>query len=93
VIVTARPSAPAWHRAQSLLSALLAAIVHIVELAPWESVRTFMRVLHLGQSGASVSRRDLRFSFDTIGGALETWSESRSASSATERRNASTLTG
>jgi hypothetical protein len=32
-----------------------------------------MRVLHLGQSGASVFRRDLGFSFGTIGGALETW--------------------
>jgi hypothetical protein len=32
-------------------------------------------------------------SFDTSSGALETWSESRSASSATELLNASTLTG
>jgi hypothetical protein len=33
--------------------------------------RTFMRVLHFEQSGASVSRRDLGFSCDTIGGVPE----------------------
>jgi hypothetical protein len=33
--------------------------------------RTFIRVLHLGQSGASASRRDFGFSCDTIGGAPE----------------------